>query len=66
MVELNPSASRKRGAPPHVIQITNIQQIMFSGYFEGFIMNRYGSYDVPGSAFKYIYTMIWEMHVVIG
>jgi hypothetical protein len=28
---------------------------MFGGYFEGLIMNRYGSYDVHGSAFKYIH-----------
>jgi hypothetical protein len=27
---------------------------MLSGYFEGLIMNRYGSYNVPSSAFKYI------------
>ncbi len=41
--------------PLNVIQITNIQQIMFGGYFEGFIMNRYGSYGVFGSDFKNIH-----------
>ncbi len=55
MVELIPSASRKRGAPLNVIQIMNIQQRMLGGNFEGLTMKKYGSYDIFGSAFKYIH-----------
>jgi hypothetical protein len=39
MAKLVPSASRKQGALLNVIQITNIQQGMLGGYFEGLIMN---------------------------
>ncbi len=47
--------SRKRNAHVNVILITNIQQKILSGYFEGFIMNKYGSYNVLNNVFKYIY-----------
>ncbi len=54
MAKLVPSASRKRGAPLNVIQITNIQQRMLGGYFEGLIMNKYKSFNDFENVFKYI------------
>jgi len=65
MVTLVSNVRRKRGAPLNVIQIVNIQQRMLGGCFEGFIMNRYKSYNVFDSLSS-ICTMTWQMHVVSG
>jgi hypothetical protein len=47
--------SRKINALLNVIYITNIQQRMLSGYFEIFIMDKYGSYNVLNNVFKYMH-----------
>jgi hypothetical protein len=49
MVALVSNVRRKRGAPLNVIQNVNIQQRMLGGCFEGFIMNKYESYNVLDS-----------------
>jgi len=48
------SLTKTRPTPTMVYDVIDIQQIKLGGCFEGFIINRYGSYDVLRSGFKYI------------
>jgi hypothetical protein len=38
-----------------LISISNIKLKMLDCFFMGQILNRYGSYDAPGSQYKYIH-----------
>jgi hypothetical protein len=45
----------KRPPSPRLVAICDIQPKMLDGYFEGRVMNRYGSFDHPGSKYKYVH-----------
>lgn len=38
-----------------VVEITNVQHRMLGVVFEGYVVNKYGYYNVVGSGFKYIH-----------
>jgi hypothetical protein len=49
------SPSRKKTAFVNVVDITNMQHKMLGACFEGYIVNKYGSADVPRSGFIHIH-----------
>ncbi len=49
------SPNKKKVTPIIVWGVSDIQQMMSGGCCEGYLMNRYGSYDVLGSGYKYIH-----------
>jgi len=52
-MEVNPN--KKRVTPIIVWGLSNIWQRMSGGCFEGYVVNKCGSYDVPRSGYKYIH-----------
>jgi hypothetical protein len=54
MVEIVANPSKKIVTPICVVGVIDIQQIMLSGYFEGYILSRFRSYDVVRSGYKFI------------
>ncbi len=52
-MEVNPS--KKISTPMIVWGVSDIQQRMLGGCFEGYIVSRYGSYNVASSGYKYIH-----------
>jgi hypothetical protein len=48
----------KRPPSPRLVAICDIQPKMLDGYFEGRVMNRYGSFDHPGSMFMLICVIV--------
>lgn len=61
---------RKRSTPMIVWGVSDIQQRMLGGCFEGYIVSRYGSYDVSNSGYKYIHCDLidlgWFFHCDIN
>jgi hypothetical protein len=45
----------KRPQSPRLVAICDIQPRMLDGYFEGMVLNRYGSFDQPGNKYKCIH-----------
>jgi hypothetical protein len=39
----------------NVVEITNVQHKMLGVVFEGYVVDKYGYYNVVGSGFKYIH-----------
>jgi hypothetical protein len=46
---------RKRPPSPRLMAIYNIQPKMLNGFFEGKVMNKYGTFDHPSSKYKYVH-----------
>jgi hypothetical protein len=55
MAKIVVSLSKKNKSHVYVLGVINIQQIMLSECFEGYIMSRYGLYDVVTSGYKFIH-----------
>jgi hypothetical protein len=49
------SPSQKKTTLISILGVTNIQQRMLSGCFEGYILSRYWLYDVVRSGYKFIH-----------
>jgi hypothetical protein len=46
MIAMEVSLSKKRLTPMTIWGVSNIQQKMLGGFFEGYIVSKYGSYNV--------------------
>jgi hypothetical protein len=55
MAKLLRGLSKKIVAPMFVVGIIDVQQRMLGALFEGYIISRYGFYNVFGHDFKYIH-----------
>jgi hypothetical protein len=53
--ESSAGPSKKITVYVNVMEITNVQHKMLGVVFKGYVMNKYGSYNVTRSGFKYIH-----------
>jgi len=55
MVKFVHGPNKKRTTPMSIVGIINMQQRMLGVVFEGYIVNKYGFYNVTSNGFKYIH-----------
>ncbi len=55
MAKIVVKLNKKRTTPILILGVINIQQIMLSECFEGYIMSKYGLYDVVRNGYKFIH-----------